>query len=179
LNNLPEGKKLNVKKLQKSEKKPTSKRETPPKDVSGKPGGKVVLAKRTAEQPAGWDKVDQVIQLGTVPGLKYDTELIQVKAGTRIRLTLNNGDDMPHNMLLVKPGTANKVGETALQLGFQGMAMNYVPEVEDVLFHTKLVQPGQEDTIYIQVPSEPGDYQFLCTYPGHYLSMRGILRVTK
>ncbi|MGA1101650.1 MAG: plastocyanin/azurin family copper-binding protein, partial [Opitutales bacterium] len=26
-------------------------------------------------------------------------------------------------------------------------------------------------------PSEPGDYQYVCTFPGHFAMMRGVLLV--
>ena len=176
LNNIPKGKKAKIKRGKTPVTTPKGKDS---KNISTKSGDHALPAKRTTEQPMEWDKVDQVVQMGTVPGLKYDVELVEVKAGARIKLTLVNDDDMPHNMLIVKPGTANKVGEMALQLGMKGMAMDYVPEIDEVLYHTELTSPGQSDTIYIQAPSKPGDYQYLCTYPGHYILMRGILRVVK
>jgi len=136
------------------------------------------LAKRTTTQPEWWDKPDVSITLGTVPGLQYDKKLITVKAGSRIKITFNNKDDMPHNFLLVKKGTADEVGMAALKLGIKGLDKSYVPDMEEVLFHTKLVQPGASDVIYLEVPADPGDYTYVCTYPGHYVNMRGILRVT-
>src|SRR5690606_1577304 len=71
--------------------------------------------------PDSWNgKVDETITIGTVPGLKFDTKLIQVKAGSRVRIVFNNNDDMLHNLLIVQPGTYEKVGEAALNLGLKG-----------------------------------------------------------
>ena len=171
LNNLPEGKKIKVKKAKRN-KEESKAFKTPTK------GDKTAIERSALGQQSEERRaVDMEIQLGTLPGLKYDKELIEAKAGSRIKITFSNVDDMPHNMLIVQPGTANKVGETALQLGLKGMEMDYVPEMKEVLFHTRLLQPGESDSIYIQVPDKTGDYQYLCTYPGHYISMRGILRV--
>jgi azurin len=52
-----------------------------------------------------------------------------------------------------------------------------VPDSADVLFHTSVVQPETSDTIYFIAPSTPGDYDFICSFPGHAALMKGILRV--
>ncbi len=135
-------------------------------------------AKHMTTIPESWNgKVDETITVGTVPGLKFDTQLIQVKAGSKIRLVFNNNDDMLHNLLIVQPGTVSKVGEAALNMGLKGPNMGYIPEMDDVLYHTGILQPESSETIYLQVPRKKGDYHFVCTFPGHYLVMNGIFRV--
>jgi azurin len=42
-----------------------------------------------------------------------------------------------------------------------------------------LINPGKNYTITFKVPATPGDYPYLCTFPGHWRTMNGILRVTK
>lgn len=144
------------------------------------PPSNVPTAKRPIIQPAEWPDwdPDQSIVIGTKPGLKYDTELITVKAGTRLRLTFRNSDDMLHNFVLANPGRATAIGQAALDLGLDGAARNYVPDSPDVLYHTALLQPGTSESIFFVVPEKPGDYEFLCTFPGHFQLMRGIFRVT-
>ena len=134
--------------------------------------------KRQTALPASWTGgPDTEIVISTRPGLKYDTEEITLTAGARVQLTLRNTDDMLHNLVIVAPGKADAVGEAALQLGLQGEAINYVPDMDEVLFHTAIVQPESAETIYFTAPSEPGTYQFVCTFPGHHLVMRGEVRV--
>ncbi|MFV1994383.1 MAG: plastocyanin/azurin family copper-binding protein, partial [Verrucomicrobiales bacterium] len=58
----------------------------------------------------------------------------------------------------------------------QGMAKGYIPESEDILWHTKLLQPKQVDTIEFIAPA-PGEYPYLCTFPGHWMLMRGVMTV--
>ncbi|AXE19317.1 auracyanin family protein [Runella rosea] len=137
-------------------------------------------AKRNVEQPADWTNgPDQVITLGTVPGLKFDITQVQVKAGSRIKWVFNNNDDMLHNCVIVKPGTANPIGEAAIKLGLKGSDLQYVPKSANVLFHTNILQPETSEAIYFTAPNEPGDYTFLCTFPGHHTLMQGKLKVTK
>lgn len=137
-----------------------------------------VSAKRVSKMPADWaDGPDQIITLGTQPGLKYDISEIQVPAGSKIKLTFNNNDDMLHNLIITRPGQASKVGEMAVQMGLIGEEKGYVPDNDAVITHTVLLQPNTSDNIYFIAPEEPGVYEYVCTFPGHYLSMRGVIRV--
>lgn len=135
--------------------------------------------KRQNKMPADWTQPDKVIKLGTVPGLKYNVSTLDVKAGSKVRLIFNNNDDMTHNVVIVAPGTADEVGKLALDLGLKGPDMNYVPVSAKVLFHTGLLQPNGSESIYFIAPTKPGEYTFVCTYPGHAAVMRGILKVTQ
>jgi azurin/glucose/arabinose dehydrogenase len=142
------------------------------------PSVKVSTAKHLTRQPADWTKgPDRTILIGTKPGLKFDLDNITVKAGSRVRLTFKNNDDMLHNFVITRPAQGNKVGEAALKLGIDGERQNFVPLMPDVLFHTVLLHPKESDTIYFTAPEKAGDYMYVCTYPGHYLVMRGVLKV--
>ena len=158
------------------------------KNVPGAAKGKVskpaVVAaksnKRIVEQPTDWASgPDQIITVGTKPGLKFDTEKVEVKAGSRVKVVFNNNDDMLHNFVIVKPGMANPVGDLALRLNLNGPKMNYVPNTPNVLYHTNILQPESAESIYFVAPTEPGDYQFVCTFPGHSSLMQGTLKVVK
>jgi uncharacterized cupredoxin-like copper-binding protein len=133
--------------------------------------------KRQNTMPSDWKQPDRVLKLGTKPGLKFDITNLEVKAGSKVRLIFNNNDDMTHNVVVVTPGAADEVGNLALQLGLKGSQMNYVPISSKVLFHTGLLQPGASESIYFVAPSKPGEYMFVCSYPGHAAVMRGILKV--
>lgn len=135
-------------------------------------------AKKITEVPTGWKNTADIhIQLATEPGLKYDKETVEVPAGSRVALTFNNDDDMAHNVVVTLPESADRVGQEAMNLGLNADDLEYVPRIDEVLFHTSMLEPGQIETIYFEVPEEPGDYQFVCTFPGHYITMRGVLRV--
>ncbi|MDA7922789.1 plastocyanin/azurin family copper-binding protein, partial [Verrucomicrobiales bacterium] len=88
----------------------------------------------------------------------------------------------PHNLLIVKPGKKDVVGMAANAAMTDPEFMTTkqaIPESEDILFHTKLVQAGEEDTLEFTAPAEEGDYPFLCTYPGHWMIMNGVMKVAK
>ena len=134
--------------------------------------------KRQVEMPAAWGgDVDYEFSVGTLPGLRFDTETLDVAAGSSVSLRFDNNDDMLHNLVITKPGLVDEVAESALNLGIRGQEMLYVPDSESVLFHTGLLEPETEETIYFMAPEEPGEYSFVCTFPGHAMTMRGILKV--
>ncbi len=138
------------------------------------------LAKHLVKMPDSWaGSADQTINIGTLPGLKFSVEDITVKAGSKIMLVFNNNDDMLHNFVLTQTGAGNEVGELALKLGIQGEKLNYVPKTPKVLAHTTVLQPGTIETIYFNAPDTPGAYPYICSYPGHYFIMKGIIRVVK
>lgn len=151
----------------------------PVEEVKNKKGQQKVTTqlKRQIKKPADWSRIDHEIVLKPVVGLKYDQTSITVKAGTKVQLTFDNTDDMPHNVVITTPGAADEVGTAALNLGLNGERAHYVPQSPKVLFYTGLLQPGKSETIYLTAPTKPGNYPFVCTYPGHYLVMRGILKV--
>lgn len=110
--------------------------------------------------------------------LAYDTKTISAKAGQKVKVTFNNNHPtlpQPHNFVLGKVGTKDKmmaIAMSAMTLVDKG----YIPDSPDILAHTKLIQPGQSETIEFTLPAA-GEYPFFCTFPGHVAIMNGILTV--
>lgn len=126
--------------------------------------------------------IDKTITLGVVKNvMKYDKQLLTAKAGTTIRIVFQNTDFMQHNLVLIQPKTTEKVGAAADKLATDpnGAKMNYVPVMQQVIKATPLINPGGKYTLTIKLPDVPGDYPYVCTFPGHWRIMNGILRVTK
>lgn len=131
-------------------------------------------AKRMNEMPADWtDGPDQTLVLGTLPGLKFDTESFQINAGSKIKLVFNNNDDMTHNLVITAPNAADEVGMAAINMGIKGPELEYVPKNAKVLYHTGLLQPDSSESIYFVAPTKAGTYQYVCSYPGHHTVMQG------
>ena len=140
----------------------------------------VAEPKNQLTRPAAWtDGTTTVLTVGTRPNLRFDVEELVVPAGSRVALTFVNDDDMLHNLVITREAAADSVALDAMRLGLSGHDMAYVPASEDVLFHTGLLEPGAEETVYFTAPVVPGGYPFVCTFPGHAATMRGILRVTR
>ena len=119
------------------------------------------------------------IRVATIPEkMMYDVRELTVKPGKKVKLTFANYDFMPHNILLVKPGKADDVGLAAIGLGAQGFDVGFVPKSEEILWHSSLVDYGQEEVIEFTAPTEEGAYPYICSFPGHHRLMRGTLFVT-
>ena len=89
---------------------------------------------------------------------------------------------MPHNLVLVRPGTREKIGLASAKMKpdeLDGEGRAFVPESSDILAATKLIEPHQKTALKLTAPTEEGNYEYFCTYPGHYLIMWGQLIVTK
>ena len=125
-------------------------------------------------------KADQVVNLSVVKEqMKYSMQQFTVKAGTIVRLTLTNPDFMQHNLLILQPASMERVGAAADKLATEknGAALQYIPKMSQVLFSMPLVNPQKSFTITFKVPAITGDYPYICTFPGHWRMMNGIMKV--
>ena len=113
--------------------------------------------------------------------MRYDQARMVVEAGKPFEVIFKNLDAMPHNLVVIMPGTRDRIGQAALTMPPKPDAEGkvYVPKDKAVLASTRLVEPGQQERLLMTAPAEPGDYEYVCTFPGHYVIMWGKLVVTK
>jgi azurin len=78
-------------------------------------------------------------------------------------------ESMGHNFVLLKDGTDLDAFEKEAMQAPEHIPANNAA----IVAHTKLLGPGESDTIEFTVPA--GQYTFICSFPGHYKSMLGIL----
>lgn len=122
------------------------------------------------------------IWLEVVPEqMKFDQDTFTVKAGKKIILELDNLDGMQHNLLILQPNSFEKVGAAAdaMLRDPKASEKHYVPEMPEVLFATEMLDPNEVYTLKFTAPNTPGNYPFVCTFPGHWRMMRGIMVVEK
>jgi azurin len=119
------------------------------------------------------------VVLETGRNLTYQTRELRVKRGEALRLTLSNPDVVPHNWALVQPGALRTVGELANRLisDPEAVGRHYIPKTDLVLSYTDVVPPGEKFSIWFNVPATVGSYPFLCTFPGHWMVMNGVMIV--
>mgnify|MGYP001198901350 CR=1 FL=1 len=129
------------------------------------------------------DKAAQEVVISGNDTMQFDVKSFEVKAGSKVKLTLKNVGQIPkiamgHNLVLLKKGvTAFAFGQKSLGAG--ASAVNPLPDSlkGDVIAHTKLLGPAESDTIEFTAPKEPGSYEYVCTFPGHFALMRGTMTV--
>jgi len=119
------------------------------------------------------------IEVGVLPGLKFNTARIEAQAGEKVIFVFPNDDSsgMVHNLAIITPGSRETVLDAAVAMGAAGLKKNFIPEIPELLASTPQVAQGMKYTLYFSVPKEPGNYHFICTYPGHGLIMQGIFAV--
>jgi len=120
------------------------------------------------------------IQIASVANeMKFDKTALTVPAGAEVHVVLKNNATMstlPHNWVLVKTGTEASVAAAGLK---RGDPAGYIDVMDrDMLAFTPLAKPGETTQVTFTAPSEAGAYPYICTMPGHYMLMKGLLTVT-
>jgi azurin/lysophospholipase L1-like esterase/glucose/arabinose dehydrogenase len=119
-----------------------------------------------------------IVDIAAIPHqLKYNLTNFSVKAGSKVKITFLNPDVIPHNLLIVEPGSKAEIGNQAIAMGAD--AVKKAPKNSKILQGTKMLEAGQKETLEFTAPAKPGDYEFICTFPGHWAVMNGIMKVTK
>lgn len=122
----------------------------------------------------------QIIPLRTYPHrMMYDRQAIAVEAGKPVEIRFENTDIMQHNLAIIMPGSLEEVGMAAdqMQNDPNAFAQAYIPRIPQVLHATGLLQSRQSENLRFVAPTEPGEYEFVCTFPGHWRNMRGKMYV--
>jgi len=118
------------------------------------------------------------IVLNSYDNMMYDKKTIEVKYGKNIMLTLNHKgkigkEFMGHNFVLLKKGV--NVDEFAKKATL-AKSNDYIPNSDETIAFTKMLGGGESTTISFMAP-EAGTYTYICSFPGHYMIMRGELIV--
>lgn len=136
------------------------------------------LASTVSEKTAANERI--IIQLSTISGkMAYDKLLINIKAGSLVSLVFKNPDEMPHNVVIVKPGSTEIVGKAAdaMASSKDAYAKNFVPAIPEVLYSTPLIAAGKSFKLDFKAPNKSGEYPFICTFPGHWRIMKGVIKI--
>jgi len=114
--------------------------------------------------------------------MKYKETEFTVPADTEIELVFENtatSPSMQHNVLLLNEAPGQSIFKEVGQAGVEaGANEEYRPDHEAVLAATPISGPGETVSVTFTTPSEPGEYGYLCTYPGHWATMQGTMIVS-
>jgi azurin len=114
--------------------------------------------------------------------LRFDAQRLVVEKGKPFEVIFENSDVMPHNFVIVDPGQHAVIGTAAQTMGpgdRDKQGRSYLPKGQRFIEATKLLEPGQKETLKVKAPGSEGEYEFVCTFPGHWMIMWGKLIVTK
>jgi len=123
-------------------------------------------------------ELTNIIDLKGTDDMKFDQTKFNVKAGQEVTLNFTNAGVLPletmgHNVVVLEKSAdvQNFANASA-----RAKETNYIDEtyITDIVAQTKLLGPGESETIKFKL-KEPGDYTFICTFPGHWIQMKGII----
>lgn len=120
------------------------------------------------------------VKIACVPErMLYTVTRFEVKAGQPVKLELTNPDVTQHNLVIVQPGAAMAVGMAGNLMAAQkdGIKKSFIPESDKILHHTTLLAQAETQVLRFKAPPTPGEYPYLCTFPGHWVIMRGVMVV--
>lgn len=135
--------------------------------------------------PKGGGAADAPVTAITITGddrMRFHPTRFTVERGATVTITLHNAGTMPkesmgHNLVVLTPGTDPN--------GFAASSMRHpaaayvAPELKDrVVAFTPVLGPGERHELVVTVPDAPGEYPFVCSFPGHTpAGMRGVMVV--
>jgi len=114
--------------------------------------------------------------------MRFSVDKIEVTPGEEVTVKLVNNTKLPaaamsHNWLLLdQDADAEAVDKAAMK----AKDNDYIPEskADVIIAHTDLVAGGESDSVTFTAPTEPGKYEYICTFPGHFAAgMKGYLVV--
>jgi azurin len=110
--------------------------------------------------------------------MKFDLNDIVVSPGAKVLLTFENSDDMPHNVVFCNPKTdVVQLVMQMLEKPEEAMKNNFLPEDPRVWLKSRLLNPHEKQILEFTAPSTPGNYPYVCSFPGHAATMQGVFRV--
>ncbi|AWT59015.1 MAG: Azurin-2 [Candidatus Moanabacter tarae] len=130
----------------------------------------------------GADGADiKIIEINADDTMRYDVTAFEVNAGQNVRIVFKNVGKLPkvamgHNLIVLKEGI--EMAEFA-QVAMTAKESEFIPELKrgEIIAHTKLLGPGEIDTIEFIAPAKLGNYTYFCSFPGHWVLMKGVMTV--
>ncbi len=138
----------------------------------------LMAKKKKPEPPNPFDAQPglQTLTIKTIPErLLYDLREFKVAPRAPVKLVFENPDVTPHNLLIVQPGAADEVGMAGNEMAKtpDGLAKGFIPDSPKILHKTKMLNQGDSETLRFTAPTARGKYPYICTFPGHWLVMKG------
>ena len=130
-----------------------------------------------------------VVELTGNDQMQYDKTALTVPAGASVTVKLTNVGSMPkeamaHNFVLLAAGVTSMSFGSACAQPDSGASVDtfYIPTKEDlkaqiVAYTLSQAGPGETVEVTFTAPETPGKHEYLCTFPGHFAVMRGVLTV--
>ena len=114
----------------------------------------------------------------------FTVDRFDVRPGQPVKIVFTNPDATDHNFVVVKPGMMAEVGMAANEMAKdpRNASSDFIPPGKrDAILHASpMIGPTRTSLVSVlrfEAPSEPGLYPFVCTFPGHWVVMNGLMIV--
>jgi len=118
--------------------------------------------------------------------MRYTVSQFAVTTGQPVKIVFTNPDATDHNLVIVKPGALEEVGMAANAMARDPKFANsdFIPASKKnlILHHSPMIGPTRKSRVHVmrfRAPSEAGIYPFVCTFPGHWVIMKGEIVVAE
>ena len=140
-------------------------------------------AEMKKDAPAGEKKeADVKVTIEGNDTMQFDKKEFTVKEGQVVELTFKNVGTLPkaamgHNISILEQGTVVPTFAMDCVANAQTTGLPASPEMQEkVIAHTNILGPGEEETVTFTAPT-PGNYDYICTFTGHFALMKGVMTV--
>ena len=125
---------------------------------------------------------DAKIEITGNDQMQYNIKAFEVTEGQKVVLSFKHIGQLPaiamgHNVVILKSGTAVPAFATKCA---PAKDTGYIPQDEEskkqIVAHTKMLGGGESEEITFTAPAA-GDYPFICSFPGHFAIMQGVMTV--
>lgn len=118
--------------------------------------------------------------------MRYSLDHFAVTVGQPVKIVFTNPDATDHNLVVVRPGALEEVGMAANEMAKdpRNANSNFIPKKKRklILESSPMIGPTRKSLVHVMrfnAPTEPGIYPFVCTFPGHWVIMKGEIVVAE
>ncbi|MFT5523467.1 MAG: putative heme-binding domain-containing protein [Pirellulaceae bacterium] len=129
----------------------------------------------------------QTVKISCLPErMKFTLEQFTATTGQPIKIVFMNPDATDHNLVVVKPGALAEVGMAANEMAKDPKFANsdFIPKEKEhlIIEASPMIGPTRKSQVHVlrfMAPAKPGIYPFVCTFPGHWVIMKGEIIVAE
>ncbi|MFC1757626.1 PVC-type heme-binding CxxCH protein [Planctomycetota bacterium] len=114
----------------------------------------------------------------------YSVREFSAKPGQPVKIVFTNPDATDHNLLVVRDGDLEEVGLAANEMARDPANANsdFIPSQKRhlIIQSSPMIGPTRKSRAHVLrflAPNEPGVYPYVCTFPGHWVVMNGMMIV--
>jgi azurin len=114
--------------------------------------------------------------------MQYNIKAFEITEGDKVTLSFKHIGQLPaaamgHNVVILKSGT--EIPAFAAKCA-PARDNGFIPKEDEakekIVAHTKMLGGGESDEITFTAPAA-GEYPYICSFPGHFAIMQGVMTV--